>query len=40
MTLKESERKNLNLKSGECLQETLPPTAFGRIAAQTAKQGI
>jgi N utilization substance protein A len=40
MTVKESERRNLNLEIGEFYKQVLPPIDFGRIAAQTAKQVI
>ena len=40
MTLKEAQRRNLNLEIGEFYKQVLPPIDFGRIAAQTAKQVI
>ena len=40
MTVKGSERRNLNLDIGEFYKQVLPPIDFGRIAAQTAKQVI
>ncbi len=40
LTLSEAQKRNPDIKVGECIEEPMPSIEFGRIAAQTARQVI